>query len=186
MKRVFLYGILLIAAGAAGYMMYLNPPGEEGPPSSFVDHIRNVTPLQPKKTVFLYFSEKDGRTLTSEERLIAFSEDPSIFARSIVESLIEGPRRDLYRTIPEGVIVNAVFIASDHIAYVDLSSAVRDKHPGGAGAELMTIYSIVNSLTLNIPEIRKVKLLAAGEEIQTLAGHVSLSAPLGANMMMIR
>ncbi len=185
MKRIFLYGCLLAIAGLTGYLLYVNSSGEDRP-SSFMDHIRNVTPLQSKKPVFLYFSEKEGRTLTSEERMIPFSEDPSIFAKSILEALIEGPRRDLIRTIPEGVVVNAVFISPDNIAYVDLSKAVQENHPGGAGAELTTIYSIVNSLTLNIPEIRKVKLLAAGREILTLAGHVSLEAPLGANMMMIR
>ena len=41
----------------------------------------------------------------------------------------------------------------------------------------MTVYSIVNSLT-QFEDIEKVQILIAGEEIETLAGHMDLAYPL--------
>jgi hypothetical protein len=40
--------------------------------------------------------------------------------------------------------------------------------------EQATVYSIVNSLTYNLPEIRQVKILIGGAEVETLAGHCLL------------
>ena len=69
---------------------------------------------------------------------------------------------------------------------MDLSAAVRENHPGGVDTELLTVYSIVNSLVLNIPEIRAVKILINGNESMTLAGHIDLQKPVSANMLLIR
>ena len=52
-------------------------------------------------------------------------------------------------------------------------------HPGGSTAELQTIYSVVNTLTLNFPGIKKVQLLIDGSVHDTLAGHIVISIPLG-------
>jgi hypothetical protein len=61
-----------------------------------------------------------------------------------------------------------------------------ENHPGGIKLELITIYSIVNSLILNIPAIDAVKILIGGREALTLAGHVDLRFPFKANMLLIR
>ena len=64
------------------------------------------------------------------------------------------------------------------MAYVDFSSTISANHPGGMVNEQATVYSIVNSLTYNLPEIRQVKILVGGAEKETLAGHCLL-LPLG-------
>ena len=74
----------------------------------------------------------------------------------------------------------------DGTAYVDITAAVKDAHPGGIHSEQMTIFSIVNSLVLNVPEIDTVKILIDGREAMTLAGHVDLRHPFKANMLLIR
>ena len=50
----------------------------------------------------------------------------------------------------------------------------------------MTIYSLVNSIVLNLPEVNAVKILIDGQEELTLAGHIDLRDPFTANMLMIR
>ena len=67
-----------------------------------------------------------------------------------------------------------------------MARELKDNHPGGIGTEIMTIYSIVNSLVLNIPEIDAVKILIDGKESITLAGHIDLKFPLKADMLLIR
>jgi spore germination protein GerM len=90
------------------------------------------------------------------------------------------------RTIPEQTTLRALFVAQDGTAYVDLSETIKDTFPGGIKAELFAIFSIVNSLILNIPEIDSVKILVGGNEAMTLAGHVELRFPFNANMLLIR
>ena len=99
---------------------------------------------------------------------------------------IAGPAQDLMRTLPPGVTLRALFIDQDKTAYVDLNAAVKDNHPGGVRAELFTVYSIVNSLVLNIPEIDTVKFLIEGRDAMTLCGHVDLRFPFKADMLLIR
>jgi hypothetical protein len=50
----------------------------------------------------------------------------------------------------------------------------------------MTIYSIVDTLVLNLEQVRQVKFLIGGQEAATLAGHVDLSRPFKADMLWIR
>ena len=57
---------------------------------------------------------------------------------------------------------------------MDFSIQISANHPGGILNEQATIYSIVNSLTYNLPEIRQVKTLVGGAEKETLAGHCLL------------
>ncbi len=64
-------------------------------------------------------------------------------------------------------------------AYLNINSAISDNHPGGTSAEMQTIYAIVNSITLNFPAIKDVKILINGKSRKTLAGHIDISVPLG-------
>ena len=111
---------------------------------------------------------------------------PVRMAGAILESLINGPRSDLTPTIPAETELRAIFIATDNICVVDLSPAIRDSHPGGCRGEMLTVYSIVNSLIINIPSIKQVKLLIDGSDIDTLAGHLNVQNPIPANMLIIR
>jgi len=136
--------------------------------------------------VHLYFSDKDNRFLMAEERVLKSLKDPEFFARSIVEALIKGPQLGLARTIPAETAVRAVYLTPQGICYLDLTSAAVENHPGGIKSELLSIYSIVNSLVLNVTEIEAVKILINGDESVTLAGHIDLQIPIKANMLLIR
>ena len=67
-----------------------------------------------------------------------------------------------------------------------MSDGVKEGHSGGVKSELFTIYSMVDSLVLNIPEIHAVKFLINGKESMTLNGHIDLRFPFKANMLLIR
>jgi spore germination protein GerM len=136
--------------------------------------------------VHLYFSDSDNAFLISEERSLSARIRPEILGFQIINALLEGPKQALERTIPEGTLLRGFYILQNRTAYVDLSRELREGHPGGARSELMTIYSIVNSLILNIPEIETVRILVEGKEETTLAGHVDLRFPFRANMLFVR
>ena len=62
------------------------------------------------------------------------------------------------------------------MAYVDFSREIMDKHLSGSSAEMITIYSIVNSLSYNLKPIKKVFILIDGGEKKTLGGHIDLTS----------
>ena len=64
---------------------------------------------------------------------------------------------------------------------MDLDPSIRTSHPGGTLQELMTVYTIVNALTTNLPNLQEVQILIGGQEVDTLAGHVDLRRPLRKN-----
>ena len=112
--------------------------------------------------------------------------DPVGYARAVVEALLKGPQKGLLQTLPDGTALNALYVTPDKVCYVDFSGAVRSNHPGGSNSELLTIYSVVNSLILNIPEIDQIKILIDGNETSTLAGHIDLQKPVKAYMLIVR
>jgi hypothetical protein len=54
---------------------------------------------------------------------------------------------------------------SDGTAVVDFSTQLRENHPGSCRREQLTLFSVVNSLILNVSEIDRVKILIDGAEI---------------------
>jgi len=140
------------------------------------EEIKDVQPVPIKETVEvnLYFSDSQAMYLVPEKRKI--SQVPSLTRQAVIE-LIKGPENsDFYPTIHEGTQVNEVYIADD-IVYIDLSEEIFKNHPGGSSGELMTVYSIVNTLT-EIPPIKGVQILVEGNEMESLVGHVDISMPL--------
>jgi len=136
--------------------------------------------------VHLYFAARNSDYLTAEQRVVLHPDRPEDLASAIINGLIKGPERTLLRTIPAGTRLRALYITPDGICYVDLSPAVRQQHPGGSKSELLTIFSMVNSLVLNVPEIERVQFLIDGQEVLTLAGHIDLQLPVKANMLLTR
>jgi hypothetical protein len=63
---------------------------------------------------------------------------------------------------------------------------IRENHPAGTLSELFTVYSVVNSISLNVPEIEAIKILIEGQEATTLAGHVDIRFPLQPDILMIK
>jgi len=139
------------------------------------EEIKEVQPVPTEMVeVTLYFSDSQAMYLVPEKRKIP---QTSSLARQAVIELIKGPENsDLYSTIPEGTQINEVYIADD-IAYIDLSEEIFKNHPGGSSGELMTVYSIVNTLT-EIPPIKGVQILVEGNETKSLVGHIDISMPL--------
>ena len=139
-----------------------------------------------KSAANLYFADKDNFFLIAETRTLPRPEEPEKFGEIIFQALEKGPTAGLTRTIPSGARVRALFLAENGTAVIDLSESVSENHPGGCKTEILTIYSLVNSLILNIPEIDSVKILIGGQEAMTLAGHMDVRFPFKANMLLVR
>jgi hypothetical protein len=138
-------------------------------------------------TVVLYFADKDRFALLAEQRELTRPKSPDALGRIIIRELTTGPRnKNLVRTLPANDILRAFFIAADKTAYVDLGNEMWARHPGGVQSDILAIYSIVNSLVLNMAEIDAVKVLILGREPIMATGHLDLRYPLKANILLIR
>lgn len=187
LKRYIFLSLLAIIAGAAALLIMLMRSADLPVSNRPADVQRGIHLNSAQTTlVHLYFSDRENEFLTAEERTLKHPDSPAFFARSIVDALIKGPQRGLVRTIPEKAAIRAIYVTSEGICYVDLTAAIADHHPGGIKSELLTVYSIANSLVLNVPEVEAVKILINGNESATLAGHIDLQAALKANMLLIR
>ena len=177
--------ILLVAGGVwiAAFLMW----GELPTTNRSVDKTSIGSAIYKEApTAHLYFSDKENTFLRAENRVLPPSNDAATLGNLIVDALIKGPQEGFMQTVPPGTTRRALYITGDGTAYVDFTENIRENHPGGVQSELMTIFSIVNSLVLNIPEIRTVKILIGGGEAMTLAGHIDLRFPFKANMLMVR
>jgi spore germination protein GerM len=128
----------------------------------------------------LYVSE-DGSHLVPVEQEVVYGEGTIEQAKRIIEAQVAPPKAPLVSAIPSGTKLKAVFVTPKGDAYVDLSTEVRTNHPGGTTNEILTAYTLVSALTLNLPAITGVQILIDGKEVDTLAGHLDLRRPLEQN-----
>lgn len=137
----------------------------------------------PPMTVKLFFpGTQEDVILSAEDHTIFRSAELTNRARQILQKVLDGPTtQGLYPSVPKDTKLQEVFIDDTGMAYVDFSSTIAANHPGGMLSEQATVYSVVNSLTYNLPEIRQVKILVGGAEKETLAGHFLL-LPLGMDL----
>jgi len=137
------------------------------------------SPTDPPLNVKLFFpSANTDPLLMAEDFTIFKSGQVGNRAKQILQYLQEGPHADgLVPSLPTDAKVQDLFISEQGTAFVNFSNTLETNHPGGILNELATIYSIVNSLTYNLPEIKEVKILIGGVEKETLAGHCLLLLP---------
>jgi hypothetical protein len=132
----------------------------------------------------LFYVAEDGERLVGVERDVPFGESPSVQARRIIEEQLKDAPEPLVSAVPRGTGLRALFLTGGD-AYIDLSPEIASSHSGGSREEILTVYALVNALTMNLPAIARVQILVAGREVDTLAGHVDLRRPLQKNLKWI-
>ncbi|NLA41280.1 MAG: GerMN domain-containing protein [Smithella sp.] len=142
----------------------------------------NMEALNRKKmSANIYFSDPQERFLVYEKRVIFKEEDPVLMAKEVVGALLEGSKTKSktgnVNTFPAGVVLKDLRLDKDGTAKVSFGAGLTKLHPGGSTAEMMTIYSLTNTLAENVPQIRAVKILVDGKELSTLKGHISTAHP---------
>ena len=133
----------------------------------------------PKSTITLYFPSATEDRLIAETREIVDTARPAERGTQVLVELMAGPKdKDALPAVPEGTTLRQLWIAKSGVAWADFSEELATGQKGGSSDELLAVYSIVDSLTANVPQIKRVGLLVAGKERDTLAGHVDIRRPL--------
>ncbi|NMC74390.1 MAG: GerMN domain-containing protein [Geobacteraceae bacterium] len=129
-------------------------------------------------SVSLFFASPNSGGLVRESREIgACGGDLSGCIRDVLEELANGPLGDLSPTIPANSIFRSIRIQGD-TAVVTMGKEFLEGLPGGSSAEVTAVYSIVNTLSINFPSIKRVQFQIEGLDMKTFNGHLDLRAPL--------
>jgi hypothetical protein len=145
----------------------------------------SVAKKKEKQLVILYFSDANERFLIPEKRYIPKENDQNQQAKEVVKALLDGSKSKLINTFPEKVTLESIKIDEGQIAYVSFDDSLIRSHPGGSASEMATIYSLTNSLVQNVSGIKRVKLLIAGKEIESIKGHIDTRHPFTMNKEML-
>ena len=168
--------IIAVLLSVGAYMFFIGQKtGVQAPQTAAFQPATTIA--GPKLTVTLYFPSKDGRLLSPEKRDVPEGADLTAKVRAVVVELLRGPQTGLTPAFPADTRVKGVFIDPKGTAYINLSREVQTEYPGGAWTETLTIYSLVNTLTFDFPEIKRVQVLVEGSAVDTLAGHIDASRP---------
>ncbi|MET0554853.1 MAG: GerMN domain-containing protein [Vicinamibacteria bacterium] len=183
--------LVLVALTAPRWARWLQRPvpAQEDdaatPASPSAEEAASAAAPQRSINVKLFFQAADRPGLLIEERPVAFSTDLSRQIRAVVEELIAGSKSGLLPTLAPEARVLEVFVTARGVAYVSLSKEAAQATGQGSEAELVTVYSVVNSLTVNFPAIKRVQILLEDKPAPTLWGHVDLTRPLPPDMTLM-
>jgi spore germination protein GerM len=140
----------------------------------------------PHITATFFYAAADGQALVPVRREVPLAEGVVPQGREILMMQLQEAPSPYVSAIPAGTMLRAFYVTERGDAFVDLSSDVSSKHPGGSFTELLTVYAIVNAVTANLPTIQRVQILIDGKEAETLAGHVDLRRPLIRDVTLVR
>ena len=130
-------------------------------------------PAEIRKGV-LFFVE-DGTWLGREARELPACTDDETCVKDLLTALFSGPLGDLEPALPESALLNGVRLEGD-LAVVDVSKDFVSDLPVGSSAEMLAVYSIINTVCFNYPQITRVRITIEGAP--ATLNHLDLSEPL--------
>ena len=135
-----------------------------------------TTPTDAKVKAKLYFaSASNPAALDPVEIELPLSADPIQRSRQLVDALIQSPPTAPQRTLPVDASLLAFYLLPDGTAIADFSDSLSTGTPSGILSEQLAINSITQTLAASVPQIRRLKILLHGQEVDTLAGHLDLT-----------
>jgi len=188
-RRILLLGALTVIVAGFAWLLFVRVPAwykrSTAPTRAAGAPAAPATPGRKIKAHLFYVAD-DGTRLTDLERDVAFGGDTVEQARQIIEAQIAPTVEPLVSAVPPGTKLRTLFVTERGEAFVDFSGELVTRHSGGSTDEMLTVYTIVDVLTANLPAVSSVQVLVEGKTIETLAGHVDLSRPLAKNLSWVQ
>ncbi|MGA1868120.1 MAG: GerMN domain-containing protein [bacterium] len=135
------------------------------------ESIPESEPLQRQMTLFLGASNYTWHTQTIQG-------STSDYLIDCISNLVDEVLEKNIHSIPAGTKRRSAFLTEDNLVYIDLTSEIVQNNPKGTWAEIISIYSLVNTVMYNLKEVKGVKILVEGKELPMLSGHLNLVYPL--------
>jgi sporulation and spore germination protein len=117
----------------------------------------------------------EERALRWRETDVFMPTERSLRARASLRAVLaQYLQRPSPHRLAKGAGIRDVFLITPDTLVVDTTPEFAEGHPSGILLEEMTITSLIETLTANVPGIARVKFLVDGKERETLAGHADL------------
>jgi spore germination protein GerM len=134
------------------------------------------SPTDPVVKVRMFWiSAEDESALAPVTIQLALSKDPVLRAKQVLNTLLAGPVDSDLRTLPPDAALLSLYLLPDGSAVADFSEALATSSPSGIQSEQLAVDSIARTLEANVPQVKRLKILIHGQELDTLAGHVDLT-----------
>lgn len=188
MARVFIVILLgaLVAIGVGtGLVRWQQGPPEDTAAGSTAAPQPEAQSTQ-RIRVNLFYIDADGLDLVPVEREVPYAKGIADQARLILEEQLKPPAEPLGPVVPEGVTVRAFYLTESGSGFADFSGELASAHVGGSLDEMLTVYALVNAVTINVPLVKTMQILVNGREVDTLAGHIDLRHPLTKNTSLVK
>ena len=160
-----------------------NKPEQKPAETAPENHVKPTEnkPVKNEKTekslnVKVYYPDDSGMKLVEVSREIIIDDSTDKYTAAVETLMQEPDEENLTRIFPKNAALRSVKVR-DGLAVVDFDGSILKGFVGGSTGEEFLIGSIVDTLT-NFPEVKRVKFLVDGKEIETLSGHMDLSTPL--------
>ena len=141
-----------------------------------------VNPGDPRvKAKLFWISDEDNSRLMPAVVELPLSSDPVLRSKQVLNTLLAGPVDAELRTLPPDAVLLAFYILRDGTAIADFSEALATSTPSGIVSEQMAVDSMARTLEANVPQVKRLKILIHGQEVETLAGHVDLTGTFVVN-----
>ncbi len=176
-SRPLIFGASVMLAIAMGMGLYVWHMRSVSGTEFSEANPRSVAPpvSGPTEQVVLYVAYDDIGVLRAQASRIPLPEGRQQRAEELLRALL-GVYLDKSspHTLGAGSEVRNVYLVDPGLAVIDINSAFANSHRSGILVEELTVASLVQTLSANIPGITRVKILVDGKERDTLAGHADL------------
>ncbi len=130
----------------------------------------------PKEQVTLYVAYDEPGILVARGASIPLPQGRQERAQEVLQALLgRYLEENSSHPLPAGSEIRNVYLVDPGVAVIDANSALADRHRSGVLVEELTVISLVQTLSANVPGINRVKILVDGKERETLAGHADLT-----------
>lgn len=139
------------------------------------------------RTIRLYYEAPD-LLLAAEPRSVPLPESAAAALPGIIRELVKGSvNPSVPRPLPADTQVRGAYLLADGTAIIDLGGpTLVAGWNAGSHEEMIAIYAIVQTVTENVPEAKRVRLLLNGQPAETLAGHIMIDRSLRPMASLVR
>ncbi|HTT24604.1 MAG TPA: GerMN domain-containing protein [Candidatus Sulfotelmatobacter sp.] len=178
--RHLIIGFAVLVAAALGLSVYAWHMRKTAvaQPTATVDTRPLAPPVTgPSERVVLFIAHDDDGTLRGESAQIPMPSGRQQRAEELLRALLSRYLdKDSPHQLGAGADIRSVYLVDPGVAVIDLNSAFADTHRSGVLVEQLTVASLIETVSVNTPNLLKVKILVEGTDRETLAGHADLSS----------
>jgi Sporulation and spore germination len=180
-SRQFLFATAVLLALAIGMGVYVRQLQQQQRESSIRQRPvaeEHVKPPEsgPQENATIWIADDDPGVLRPQSVSIPLASGRQQRSEELLRALVsiytqEGSPHHLQ----PGAEVRSVYLVEPNLAVIDLNPAFVAGQASGILAEELTIASMVQTLSTNVPGLSRVKILVDGNQHETLAGHADIS-----------